>query len=120
MNFEQVIDLPDRESDPHMTAPSCTAHPHDLPSIGPRGELTYRGHSVCLSERNALLAGVLVYHFGTALTDLELLERVWPEGATRRTLRLHLRRLDRRLARVGLTVVDAGYRSHALLPQESH
>jgi len=88
------------------------------PSIGPRGQLSYRGRTVCLSERNALLVGVLVYHFGSQLTDLELLDRVWPEGATRRTLRLHLRRLDRRLTRVGLRIVDSGTRSHALLPVE--
>ena len=87
-----------------------------MPAVGPRGRLTYRDRTVCLSERNALLVGVLIYHFGSELTDLKLLDRVWPEGATRRTLRLHLRRLDRRLARVGLTIVDSGNRSHALLP----
>jgi DNA-binding response OmpR family regulator len=88
------------------------------PTVGPRGQLNYRGRTVCLSERNALLVGVLVYHFGSELTDLELLDRVWPEGATRRTLRLHLRRLDRRLTRVGLRIVESGDRSHALLPLE--
>ena len=89
---------------------------YDAPIIGPRGQLKYGDRTVHLSERSALLAGVFIYHFGSELTDLELLERVWPEGATRRTLRAHLRRLDRRLARVGLTVVDSGYRSHSLLP----
>ena len=89
---------------------------HGMPAVGPRGQLTYRDRTVCLSERNALLVSVLIYHFGSELTDLELLDRVWPDGATRHTLRRHLRRLDRRLARVGLTIVDSGYRSHALVP----
>ena len=31
----------------------------ERPVIGPRGELTYRDRTVYLSERNALLAGVL-------------------------------------------------------------
>jgi len=119
MNYGQAIDLPDREPDIRVTVPMRMPRLEEMPSIGPRGELTYRGHSVCLSERNALLVSVLVYHFGAELTDLELLDRVWPEGATRRTLRLRLRRLDRRLARVGLTIVDSGNRSHALLPVES-
>jgi len=119
MNDAQVVDRHYRETDTGITVPARTLRAHEMPSIGPRGQLTYRGHSVCLSERNALLVGVLVYHFGTAMSDLELLERVWPEGATRRTLWLHLRRLDRRLAPVGLTIVDSGYRSHALLPVES-
>ena len=56
---------------------------HDVPIIGPGGRLTYGGRTVCLSERNALLVGVLIYHFGSELTDLELLYRVWPDGATR-------------------------------------
>ena len=89
---------------------------HQTPVIGARGLLTYGDRAVCLSERNALLLGVLIYHFGSDLTEVELLDRVRPEGATRRTLRLQLRRLDRRLARVGLTIVDSGYRTYALRP----
>jgi len=119
MTHEQLIDPLHREPATRIAASTHTQGTHERPSIGPRGELTYRGRTVCLSERNALLAAVLVYHFGGYLTDAELLERAWPEGATRRTLRRHLRRLDRRLARVGLTIVDSGYRSHALLPVEN-
>ena len=119
MTHEQLIDPLHRETATRIATSTHAPGTRERPSIGPRGELTYRGRTVCLSERNALLTGVLVYHFGSYLTDPELLERVWPEGATRRTLRRHLRRLDRRLARVGLTIVDSGYRSHALLPVEN-
>ena len=81
----------------------------DVPSIGPRGMLTYRNRSVCLSERNTMLVSVFVYHFDEELTDLELLDRVWPEGRTTRwTVRMCLRQLDRRSPRVGLTIVEVG------------
>ncbi len=86
----------------------------EMPTIGPHGLLTYRGHSVCLSERNAQLAGVFIYHFNSELTDLVLLDRVWPEGVTRWTLRLCVRRLDRRVQRVGLMIVEVGEHAHAM------
>ena len=99
--------------------PEPTQRLEEVPVIGPRGQLSFRNRTVCLSERNALLASVLVYHFGAELSDVELLERVWPDGATHRTLRWSLRRLDRRLGRVGLAIFHSGYRSHALRPAES-
>jgi len=92
---------------------------HAVPSIGPRGQLTYRHRTICLSERNAMLASVFVYHFEEELTDLELLDRIWPEGATRFTVRLCLRQLDRRLARVGLTIVEVAERAHTLQAVEA-
>jgi DNA-binding response OmpR family regulator len=101
-----------------ITFPEVTSSPDEMPIIGPRGRLTFGGHSVYLSERNALLLSVLLYHFGRELTDVELLERVWPEGATRHTLRWHLRRLDRRVGRVGLEIVDVGDHTHVLRPLE--
>jgi hypothetical protein len=90
---------------------SCAS---EMPAIGPHGLLTYRGRSICLSERNSLLAGVFIYHFNSELTDLELLDRVWPEGATQWTVRLCLRRLDRRVGRVGLRIVPVGEHTHAM------
>lgn len=87
---------------------------HVVPSIGPRGELTFRHRTVCLSERNAMLASVFVYHFEEDVTDLVLLDRVWPEGATRLTVHMCLRQLDRRLGRVGLTIVEVAEHAHAL------
>jgi hypothetical protein len=92
-------------------------HAPEMPTIGPHGLLTYRGRSVCLSERNALLAGVFIYRFNSELTDLELLDRMWPEGATHWTVRLCLRRLDRRVGRVGrvgLEIVEVGEHAHAM------
>ena len=73
-----------------MSAEHHGHHPVDVPTIGPRGQLTFRGRTVFLSERNAMLAGVLVYFFDAEVSDTELLDRVWPEGATRWTLLHHL------------------------------
>jgi DNA-binding winged helix-turn-helix (wHTH) protein len=101
-----------------LTLPEPVPAVDELPIMGPRGQLTFRNHSVCVSERNALLLSVLLYHYGNGLSDIELLERVWPEGATRHTLRWHLRRLDRRVRRVGLELVDLGDHTHALRPSE--
>jgi hypothetical protein len=99
---------------------ALASHASEMPAIGPHGLLTYRGHSVCLSERNSLLAGVFIYHFNSELTDLELLDRVWPEGATHWTVRLCLRRLDRRVARVGLTIVPIGEHAHSMRSADDH
>ena len=92
---------------------------HAVPSIGPRGQLTYRHRTVCLSERNAMLASVFVYHFEEELSDLQLLDRIWPDGATRFTLRMCLRQLDRRLSRIGLTIVEVADHAHALRAVEA-
>ena len=100
---------------------ALASHASEMPAIGPHGLLTYRGRSICLSERNALLAGVFIYHFNSELTDLELLDRVWPEGATQWTVRLCLRRLDRRVGRVGrvgLRIVPVGEHAHAMRSAE--
>jgi hypothetical protein len=91
----------------------------NAPLIGPHGQLTFRDHTVFLSERNALLAGVLVYHFDSEVSDVELLDRVWPEGTNRGTLLRHLHRLERRVARVGLSIDEVSERSHALRPVEA-
>ena len=97
-------------------------HPHarpDSPVIGPRGQVTFRDHTVFLSERNAMLASVLVYHFESEVADIEILDRVWPEGTTRWTLLHHLHKLQRRLARLGLSIVEVSERSHALRPADA-
>ena len=87
-----------------------------VPTLGPRGRVSYAGHSGFLSERDAMLAAVLIYNFERPVRDIELLDRAFPEGATRPTLRVHLARLRRRLARVGLTIAKVGPDAHVLRP----
>ncbi len=102
--------------EPDERARNTRIRRREVPILGPRGLLTYGDRSVCLSARNAALVGALVRHFGAEVTDRELLDRAWPGGATRRKLRLRLRKLDRRMARVGLQITDSGYRLHSLVP----
>ena len=91
----------------------------DFPVIGPRGQFTFRDHTVFLSERDAMLASVLVYHFASEVTDIELLDRVWPDGTTRWMLLHHLHKLQRRLTRLGLSIVEVPERSHVLRPVDT-
>jgi hypothetical protein len=111
----------DRPFGSHLSAAAerRPGHEPDAPTIGPHGQLTFRDHTVYLSERNAMLAGILVYHFDSEVADAALLDRVWPEGTTRWTLLHHLHKLQRRLARLGLNIVDVSDRSHALRPAEA-
>ena len=51
-----------------------------MPSLGPRGRLSYAGRSVLLSERDAMLAAVLVYNFERPVQEIELLDRAFPEA----------------------------------------
>ena len=114
--FQRALVGADRPFGPRAVA-SAESHPRpepDFPVIGPRGQFTFRGHTVFLSERNAMLASVLVYHFDSEVSDIELLDRVWPDGTTRWMLLHHLHKLQRRLARLGLAIVDVSERSHAL------
>jgi hypothetical protein len=115
MSSRQAIEITARPADVSAAERRELVWPGpDMPTIGPHGLLVYRGRSVCLSERNAQLAGVFIYHFNSELTDLVLLDRVWPEGVTRWTLRLCVRRLARRVQRVGLTIVEVGEHAHAM------
>jgi hypothetical protein len=117
MSWQRALVGADRPFAPRVAARSGYACKKvDVPTIGPQGHLTYRDHTAYLSERDALLASVLVFYFEVELTDAELLDRVWPDGATRHTLRRGLRRLNRRLGRVGLEITDIGGHTHALRP----
>ena len=87
-----------------------------VPMLGPRGRVSYAGHSAFLGERDAVLAAVLIYNFERPVRDIELLDRAFPEGATRPTLRVHLARLRRRVAHVGLTIAKVGPDAHVLRP----
>ena len=119
--FQRALIGADRPLGPRV-GPVAERHPQhqpDFPVIGPRGLLTFRDHTIFLSERNAMLAGVLVYHFGAEVADIELLDRVWPDGTTRWTLLHHLHKLQRRLARLGLSIVEVSEHSRALRAAET-
>jgi DNA-binding response OmpR family regulator len=74
------------------------------PHVDDLGHLTHRGRSVFLSPIDQRLAHALISRFGEIVPDRELIDTVWPEGATNQALRVHVSRLRRRIESVGLVV----------------
>jgi len=92
-------------------AKRAASHPRP-PTVDDLGQLSYRGRSLFLSPIDQRLASVLVDSFRAIVTEEELINTVWPEGASNQTLRVHVSRLRQRLGRLGLTIKcarTAGY-----------
>ena len=94
-------------------------HVDETPIIGPRGRFSFRGRTVYLSERNAILAGVFVYHFGAEVSDVELptvlARRRHPPHASVATAPTRAPSSSA----LGLTIFDSGYRWSALRPRRN-
>ena len=84
-----------------------------LPLLDEDGLLHHRDSWVSLSPVEQSLAGVLLDRFGAVVTREMLSDRAWPAGVpTRNALDVHVLRLRRRIAPVGLeirTVRSRGY-----------
>jgi len=78
-------------------------HPR-RPSVDEFGQLTYGGRSVFLSPIDNRLARTLIERFGAVVAEQELIDQVWPEGATNQALRVHVSRLRQRIASLDLTI----------------
>jgi Transcriptional regulatory protein, C terminal len=92
-------------------AKRAASHPR-RPTVDDFGQLTHRGDSLFLSRIDQLLAQALIARFGHIVTDDELIENVWPDGATNQALRVHMSRLRQRLGPLGLAIKcarNAGY-----------
>jgi len=77
------------------------------------GQLTYRGQSAWLSPTVRALFQTLATHFGSTVPLEELVQEVWPdEPPSASSIRVHILRLRRRIAPLGLeirTVQGKGY-----------
>lgn len=77
------------------------------------GQLTYRGQTVWLSPTVRALFQALAARFGSTVPLEELVKEVWPdEPPSASSVRVHILRLRRRLAPLGLeirTVQGKGY-----------
>ena len=51
-----------------------------MPTLGPRGCLSYADRSAFLSERDAMIAATLIYNFEKPVNDLELLDPPFPKA----------------------------------------
>jgi DNA-binding response OmpR family regulator len=89
------------------------ANEQPAPEIDGDGLLRYRGGWVSLSPVEGALAAALVERFGAVVGRDALARRAWPAGApTRNALDVHVLRLRRRIAELGLevrTVRSRGY-----------
>jgi hypothetical protein len=86
-------------------------HSHP-PTVDHLGQVTHRGMSVFLPPTDLRVMQALVEKFGAIVTEPELVEKVWPDGASNQVLRAHVSRLRHRLAPIGLTIKcvrNAGY-----------
>lgn len=83
------------------------------PELDADGLLRFRDQWVSLSPVERLLAAALVDRFGAVVGREVLSKHAWPEGApTRNALDVHILRLRRRIAELGLeirTVRSRGY-----------
>jgi DNA-binding response OmpR family regulator len=80
------------------------AHHNRVPRVDELGHLSHRGRSVFLSPIDQRLAHVLIERFGEVVAEPDLIEAVWPEGATNQALRVHVSRLRQRIVPIGLSV----------------
>jgi DNA-binding response OmpR family regulator len=109
-----ATDAPEREVDARRRGLELRAEQHGVrPLLDPDGLLHHRDGWVPLSPVEQSLASALVDRFGAVVTRDALADRAWPEGVpTRNALDVHVLRLRRRIAPLGLeirTVRSRGY-----------
>ena len=115
-HLEDWIRLPADDRDVRArlaTLASRAANEQSAPEIDGDGLLRYRGSWVSLSPVEGSLAAALVDRFGAVVGRDALARRAWPTGApTRNALDVHVLRLRRRIAELGIevrTVRSRGY-----------
>jgi hypothetical protein len=106
--LEDWLRLPADETDVRARMVALTEraarHP-PVPSLDEHGQLSHGGQSVFLSNIDKLLARVLVEHLGRPVPPQQLIRSAWSKGGGDSALRVHLSRLRRHLAPLGLTIV---------------
>jgi hypothetical protein len=106
--LEDWIRLPAAEEDVRARLEAlldhASRHP-PTPTVDPWGQISFRGGTIFLSPRETAIAKILAGHFATPVTDEELITQAWPDGdATGTAVRVHISRLRKRIAKVGLTI----------------
>jgi two-component system OmpR family response regulator len=114
--LEDWIRLPAEDRDVRARVATLEARASNglaVPEIDDDGLLRFRDRWVSLSPVERELAGALVERFGAVVGRDLMARRAWPSGApTRNALDVHILRLRRRIAPLGLevrTVRSRGY-----------
>lgn len=93
-------------------------HHQVAPHLDGNGRLIHRGRWVSLSPIEERIASAMVDRFGAVVPDADLIRMGWSSGApTDNALRVHLNRLRRRIAPLGLTI--RGVRRHGQVLEET-
>lgn len=95
-------------------------HVHEAPAIDGDGVLRFAARWVALPPVEARLTAALIGRFGAVVSRNALARSGWPDGAPRRNaLDVHVVRLRRRLAPIGLAIRTVRSRGYLLEPSET-
>ena len=95
-------------------------HAHEAPELDSDGVLRFATRWVALPPVEARLTAALLGRFGAVVSRGALARSGWPDGAPRRNaLDVHVVRLRRRLAPIGLAIRTVRSRGYLLEPSES-
>jgi DNA-binding response OmpR family regulator len=114
------VPAPEQEVQARLDALSvrCRAHAHDSPGLDDQDVLRYRDRWVALSPVEARITRALLQRFGAVVSRESLMRAGWPkEGAARNALDVHVLRLRRRLATLGLAIRTVRSRGYLLEEQ---
>jgi DNA-binding response OmpR family regulator len=107
--LEDWLRLPAEDADVRARLVSLVrraAHHPSRPTLDAFGQITHNGAVVNLSPVDQHLAEPLIANFGNAVAEDDLITSAWHEGGSEQTLRVHVSRLRRRLAPIGLTITN--------------
>jgi two-component system, OmpR family, response regulator len=116
-----VSGAPEREVDARRRALAMRAEQHSVhPSLDGDGLLHHRDSWVSLSPVEQSLASAMLDRFGAVVTRDILAVRAWPRGVpTRNALDVHVLRLRRRIAPLGLEIRTVRSRGYLMQARET-
>lgn len=122
--LEDWVRVPASEDDVRVRLAGLVArhrlHAQDVPKLDCDGVLRYADRWVALPPVESRLTGALVERFGAVVSRAALSRAGWPQGAPRRNaLDVHVVRLRRRLAPVGLAIRTVRSRGYLLEPSDT-
>ena len=118
--LEDWLRLPAEDADVRARLVSLShraAHHPIRPTLDEYGQLVHHGAVALLSPVEQHLAAPLIANFGEAVAEDDLLSSAWHEGGNEQTLRVHMSRLRRRLAPVGLTITSIHAYGYVMRPE---
>ncbi|MBV8159703.1 MAG: winged helix-turn-helix transcriptional regulator [Acidimicrobiia bacterium] len=123
--LEDWVRLPaeDRDVAARLRALEVRAACHQsVPETDARGRLTFQGEWVALSPIEERIVAALAARFGQVVSREELLAAGWPDEAspTDAALRVHLTRLRKEIAKLGLEIATVRGFGHVMQERNGH